>query len=135
VRQFVKEFREFALKGNLVDLAVAIVLGVAFAAVVGSLVDDVVMNVIAAMVGEPDFSELVFTLNGARIGYGAFLTELANFALIAFVLFLLVKAINRLQRRHETAPTERNCPYCLTSIPNEATRCAACTSEVEPVAA
>jgi large conductance mechanosensitive channel len=135
VRQLLKEFKEFALKGNLVDLAVAFVLGVAFAAVVGSLVDDVVMNLIAAMVGEPDFSDLVFTLNGARIGYGAFLTEVANFALIAFVLFLLVKAVNRLHRRHETSPQQRSCPYCLTSIPNEATRCAACTSEVAPAAA
>ncbi len=135
LNEIIKEFREFALKGNLVDLAVAFILGLAFAAVVGSLVNDVVMNLIAAIVGEPDFSDLVFTLNDARIGYGAFLTALVNFVLIAFVLFLFVKAVNRLQRRHETPPTERNCPFCLTSIPKEARRCSACTSEVEPAAA
>jgi len=135
LNQVINEFREFALKGNLVDLAVAFILGLAFASVVGSLVNDVVMNLIAAIVGEPDFSDLVFTLNGARIGYGAFLTALANFLLITFVLFLFVKAVNRLQRRHETPPADRSCPYCLTAIPKEATRCSACTSEVEPAAA
>jgi large conductance mechanosensitive channel len=131
----INEFKEFALKGNLVEIAVAFILGLAFSAVVNSLVNDVVLNIVAAIFGEPDFSDLSFTLNEAQIGYGAFLTAAANFLLIAFVLFLIVKAINRLQRRRETPPTERSCPYCMTSIPKEATRCSACTSQVEPVTA
>lgn len=129
----IKEFREFALKGPVLDLAVAFLLGVAFNAVVQSLVNDVLLNLVAALFGQPSFSDLALHLGDGEISYGAFFTALVNFLLVAAVLFAVVKATNRL-RRPAGAPTEppatRSCPYCLTAIPVAATRCSACTSEV-----
>ncbi|MDQ4005620.1 MAG: large conductance mechanosensitive channel protein MscL, partial [Actinomycetota bacterium] len=90
-----KEFKEFALRGNVLDLAVAVILGIAFGAVITALVDGVLMNLIAALVGQPDFSDLAFTINGTPILYGAFLTAVVNFLMVAFVLFLVIKAVNR----------------------------------------
>jgi large conductance mechanosensitive channel len=129
--KMIDEFKAFALKGNLVDLAVAVILGLAFNAVVQSLVGDVVMQVIAALVGEPDFSELQFGLGDAEIRYGAFLTALFNFLLIAFVLFMIVKAVNRATRPQEEPPAVHECPFCKTNIPMTASRCPACTSQLE----
>jgi large conductance mechanosensitive channel len=134
MKRMIDEFKEFALKGNLIEIAVAFILGLAFSAVVTSFVDDIVLQVIAAIVGQPSFNALTINVNDSVIRYGAFLTALLNFLLIAFVLFLIVKAVNRLDRRpaEEPAPATRNCPYCLSSIPAAAKRCSACTSEVTP---
>ena len=130
-----KEFRQFILRGNLVDLAVAVVIGTAFTAVVTALVADLITPLIAAVTGDPDFSGLSFTINGSEFRYGHFLNALLTFVLVAAVLFfLVVKPVNALMRALEpgTAVDQetRNCPECLSSIPSEARRCAFCTSEV-----
>jgi large conductance mechanosensitive channel len=128
-----KEFKDFVLRGNVLELAVAVILGIAFNAVVQSLVNDVLINLIAAIVGKPDFTALTFEVGKGVIRYGSFLTVLINFLIVAFVVFLVVKAFNRMSRRGETAaPTTKACPYCLTEIPIEATRCPACTSQLSP---
>jgi large conductance mechanosensitive channel len=124
-----KEFKDFALKGNLVELAVALVLGLAFAAVVTSFVDDVVMQLIAAIVGKPDFSDLTFSIGDGVIRYGSFLTALVTFLIIAWVLFLIVKAV---QTAMPAKATQRDCPHCLSSIPIAASACAHCTRDVQP---
>jgi large conductance mechanosensitive channel len=130
-----KEFREFILRGSLVDLAVAVVIGTAFGAVVTAFVEDLVTPLIAAIGGEPDFSALTFTINGSRFLYGDFFNALLAFAIIAAVLFFfVVKPVNALmaRRKVETAadvPT-RTCPHCLSDIPAAAKRCAFCTSVV-----
>lgn len=126
-----QEFKQFALRGNLLDLAIAFVLGVAFSAVVASLVDDVIMNVIAAVVGKPDFSDLTFELGDGVIRYGSFLTALVTFLLIAWVLFLIVKAIQTLM---PAKATTKDCPHCLSSIPIGAGTCAFCTKDVKAAA-
>ena len=132
-----KEFRQFILRGNLVDLAVAVVLGTAFAAVVTALVADVVTPLIAAIGGKADFGRLSFEINGSTFRYGHFLNALLTFVLIAAVIFfLVVKPVNALMsRRKVDTPTDaktRTCPECLSDIPVGATRCAFCTSEVGP---
>jgi large conductance mechanosensitive channel len=124
-----REFREFALKGNLLELAVAFVLGVAFAAVVTSLVDDVIMSLVAAVFGKPDFSDLTFTIGDGVVRYGSFLTALVTFLIIAWVLFLIVKAA---QAAMPPKVTQRDCPHCLSSIPMGADTCAFCTKDVQP---
>ena len=125
----IREFREFALKGNLLELAVAFVLGVAFAAVVTSFVNDVIMNLIAAVVGKPDFSDLTFSIGDGVVRYGSFLTALTTFLIIAWVLFLIVRAAQRLMPEKVT---QRDCPHCLSSIPQGAATCAFCTKDVQP---
>jgi large conductance mechanosensitive channel len=125
----IREFKEFALKGNLVELAVAFVLGLAFAGVVTSLVDDVIMQLVAAIVGKPDFSDLTFSIGEGEIRYGAFLTALVTFLVIAFVLFLIVKAV---QKAMPAKVNERDCLHCLSSIPIGADTCAFCTKDVQP---
>ena len=134
MKNMLSEFKEFALKGNLIELAVAFILGLAFSAVVVSLVNDVVLQIIAAILGQPNFDGLSINLNDSAIRYGAFLTALINFLLIAFVLFLIVRTVNKLQRpsQEPPAPSIRNCSFCFTVIPAAATRCSACTSEVVP---
>jgi large conductance mechanosensitive channel len=127
-----KEFREFALKGNLVELAVAFVLGVAFAAVVTSLVDDVIMQLVAAIVGKPDFSSLTFSIGDGVIRYGSFLTALVTFLIIAWILFLVVKAVQSALPAKQAA--QRDCPHCLSSIPIGAGTCGFCTRDVQPAA-
>jgi large conductance mechanosensitive channel len=128
------EFRAFLLRGNLVDMAVGIVIGLAFAAVVTSFVGDLVTPLIAAIFGKPDFSSLSFTINGSAFHYGAFLNALVAFVLIAVVLFfLVVRPVNALvarSRKEPLDPTTRSCPACLSEIPLEARRCAFCTSDV-----
>jgi large conductance mechanosensitive channel len=132
-----KEFREFILRGNLVDLAVAVVIGTAFTAVVTSLVEDLVTPLIAAIGGEPDFSALSFTINESQFRYGDFINALLAFLIVAAVLFFLViKPVNALQSRLRTEPPvaeETNpCPECLSEIPMQARRCAFCTAQVAP---
>jgi large conductance mechanosensitive channel len=130
------EFRQFITRGNLVDLAVAVVIGVAFTAVVDSLVSDLVTPLIAAIFGEPDFSGLTFTLNGSEFRYGSFINALLSFVIIAAVVFFfVVKPVNALMDRLRTepaGPAARKCPECLSEIPAEARRCAFCTAEVQP---
>lgn len=136
MRSLLKEFKSFAMKGNLIELAVAFILGVAFATLVQSFVADVVMPLVAAIVGEPNFDKLTFTLGDSKVTYGTFLTALVNFLLIAFVLFLIVKAANKAMRPKGAPaepPTTRECPYCKTVVPITATRCSVCTSDIEPV--
>jgi large conductance mechanosensitive channel len=130
-----KEFKEFLLRGNLVELAVALVLALAFTAVVTSLVEDLITPLIAAIFGKSDFSALTFTINESTFRYGEFLNALIAFVIIAAVLFFLViKPVNALiqrSRREGTPdPTTRQCPECLSEIPVEARRCSYCTSEV-----
>jgi large conductance mechanosensitive channel len=129
-----KEFKEFAFKGSVIELAVAVILGIAFGAVVASFVGDILMNLIAAVIGQPDFSQLSFTVNDAEIRYGAFLTALINFLLVALALFFVIQAMNRASRKPaDEEPTVRECPHCLSTIPARASRCSACTMEVRPV--
>lgn len=130
-----KDFREFIVRGSLVELAVAVVIGTAFGAVVTALVKDLVTPLIAAIGGQPDFSALTFTLNGSRFLYGEFLNALLAFLVIAAVVFFFViKPVNALmaRRKVDTAAdaTTRPCPQCLSDIPVAATRCAFCTSVV-----
>ena len=135
-----KEFRHFLLRGNIVELAVAFIAGIVFNAVVQSLVNDVLMQVVAAIFGEPDFSRLTVTLNGSEIRYGAFLTALVNFLLtMAAVFFFLVKPMNSITERFDepdeaSGPTQRECPECLAEVPARATRCRFCTTVLEPAA-
>jgi large conductance mechanosensitive channel len=140
-----KEFKEFAVKGNVIDLAVGIILGVAFGAIVSSLVNDIIMPPIGLLLGKINFADLFINLSGtaytslkaakdagaATINYGVFLNAVINFIIVAFVVFLLVKQVNRMKK--EPAPAEPNtkeCKYCLSSIPLKATRCPHCTSQL-----
>jgi large conductance mechanosensitive channel len=132
-----KEFREFILRGNVVDLAVAVVIGTAFTAVVNALVKDLITPIIAALFGQPLFTGLAFTINGSRFSYGDFLNALLTFVLVAAaVFFFVVKPVNYLMARLRTEPDvespTRGCPECLSQIPVGAGRCAFCTSEVAP---
>jgi large conductance mechanosensitive channel len=129
-----KEFRDFAVKGNLVELAVAFILGLAFAALVASTVENLFTPLIAAIFGKQDFPKLTFTINGAVVTYGIWLNAVITFVLTAWVLFLVIKAYNRTKRPETPAPV-KDCPFCLTSIPETATRCPACTSELSGAAA
>jgi large conductance mechanosensitive channel len=129
-----KEFRQFILRGNLVDLATAVVLGTAFGALIAALVKDLITPLIAAVGGKPDFSALKFTINGSQFLYGDFLNAALAFVLVAFVVFFLViKPVNTLMARYrpeQSADREtRDCPECLSSIPAAARRCAFCTAE------
>ena len=131
----VKDFKQFLLRGNVVDLAVGIVIGVAFGALVTALVSDLLTPLIAAIFGKHDFSALTFTINGSRFLYGHFINALIAFLTIAAaVFFFVVRPVNALMARRKTEPpvdeTVRSCPECLSEIPVEARRCAFCTSEV-----
>jgi large conductance mechanosensitive channel len=133
----VDEFKSFLLRGNVLELAVAFVVGAAFTSVVTSLVDNLLMPVIAMLFGEPSFEALDFTINDAVFRYGAFLTSVVSFTLIAVAVFVfVVKPANVLMQRMRTEPTPdpttRKCPECLSEIPLAARRCAFCTVEVAP---
>ena len=141
----IKEFREFAVKGNVVDLAVGVIIGAAFGKVVTSFVSDVLMPPIGRLLGGMDFSNLFISLSGksfatlaeakaagaATLNYGVFLNATIDFAIVAFAVFMLVKQMNRLKRETPAAEaTTRECPFCLSTVPLKATRCAHCTSEL-----
>jgi large conductance mechanosensitive channel len=134
-----KEFREFILRGNLVDLAVAVVIGTAFGALVAALVADLITPIIAAFVGKPDFGDLTFTINDSKFLYGDFLNALITFVSIAAaVFFFVVKPVNALMARLKSGrPVDedvRECPECVSEIPAKARRCAFCTAQVTPTA-
>lgn len=147
-----KEFRDFAVRGNVVDMAVGIIIGAAFGTVVKSLVADIIMPPIGLALGNVDFSNLFLVLKqgtpagpypslssaqaagAVSINYGLFVTNIVSFIIVAFSVFLIVRTMNRLKQQKEAVPTTRTCPYCLSSIPIKATRCAFCTSEVKPEA-
>jgi large conductance mechanosensitive channel len=138
--EILREFRAFILRGNLVDLAVAVVIGTAFTAVVTALVRDFITPLISAIVGERGIAPLTFTINGSPFPYGDFLNALLSFVIVAAVVFfLVVKPVNMLMARMRTEPDvespTRGCPECLSQIPVAARRCAFCTSEVPPVGA
>jgi len=147
-----KEFKEFAMRGNVVDMAVGIIIGAAFGTIVTSLVNDVIMPPIGLLVGNVDFSNIFAVLkHGKTVGpyaslasakaagavtmnVGVFINTVINFLIVAFAIFLLIRSINRLKRKLEAppaAPNTKDCPYCLSSIPIKATRCAHCTSELK----
>ena len=134
-----KEFKEFALRGNVVDMAVGIIIGAAFGTIVKSMVDDVLMPPLGVLVGGVDFSSLTLTLKegvgGAApvvIRYGVFLNSVVSFVIVAFAVFLLIRLMNRMLTHHEApaAATTKDCPFCLSTIPLKASKCAHCTSEV-----
>jgi large conductance mechanosensitive channel len=129
-----REFKAFLFRGNVVDLAVAVVIGIAFGAVITALVADIITPLIAAIFGSHDFSALKFTINNSTFLYGAFINAVVAFVLIAAaVFFVVVKPMNALQARRakdEAGPTSRPCPECLSEIPLAARRCAFCTAEV-----
>ncbi len=142
-----REFKEFAMRGNVVDLAVGLIIGAAFGKIVTSFVNDILMPPIGLLAGRVNFENLFMALSGAHyntlaeakaagvptINYGLFINTVLDFVLVAFAVFLLVRWINRLRRQPEAAtPTSRNCPFCLSSIPLKAVRCPHCTSQVEP---
>ncbi len=141
-----KEFREFAARGNVIDLAVGVIIGAAFGKIVTSFVNDVIMPPIGMLLGRVDFRNLFYALNGQTyasiadaqkagaptINYGVFLNTILEFLIVAFVVFLLVRQINRLKEPPPTAPEQpvRDCPFCLSRIPAAAKRCPHCTSEL-----
>jgi large conductance mechanosensitive channel len=131
----VKDFRAFLVRGNLVDMAVGIVIGIAFAALVTALVKDLITPIIAAIAGKHDFSALSFTIHGSRFLYGDFINAVVAFVSIAAaVFFFVVKPVNTLTARLQKEPADdvRACPECLSPIPRAASRCAFCTTEVAP---
>ena len=144
-----REFREFAVRGNVVDLAVAVVVGAAFGRITTSLVADIIMPPIGLLLGHINFSNLYISLNGKSypslsaaqaagapiINHGLFINNILDFIVVAFAMFIVVRTINRLKSRQparSTEPTTRPCPYCLSSVPLKATRCSECTSYLSP---
>lgn len=146
-----KEFKEFVLRGNVVDMAVGIIIGAAFGTIVSSLVADIIMPPIGLLLGGVDFTNLFILLRAGSpaapyasladaqaagavtINYGVFINAVVSFLIVALVMFLLIRSINRLRREEEAPPAEpttKECPYCLSTIPIKATRCAHCTSEL-----
>jgi large conductance mechanosensitive channel len=147
-----KEFREFAMKGNVVDMGVGIIIGAAFGTIVNSLVQDVIMPPIGLLLGNVDFSNIFVVLKEGKvagpyasmavaksagavtINFGVFVNTIISFVLVAFAVFLLVRTVNRLRRQEEappSVPTTKECTYCFSSIPVKATRCPQCTSELK----
>ena len=151
MKKILKEFQDFAVKGNMVDMAVGIIIGAAFKDLVNSLVNNIIMPVISIFTGKLDFSNLFLALNGehyatlqeateagaATLNYGLFITQIINFIIMAFVIFMIVRELNKvkaaLEKKEEapTAPTEKVCPFCKTKIDINATRCPHCTSELD----
>jgi large conductance mechanosensitive channel len=129
-----KEFRDFAVKGNAIDMAVGIVIGAAFGKIVTSLVNDIIMPPLGLLLGRMDFSSLAIHLNEkTAVKYGLFINTLLDFAIVAFAIFLVVKQMNRLKKAPPPAdPTTKDCPRCCSAIPIKASRCPHCTSELAP---
>ncbi|MBQ9035121.1 MAG: large-conductance mechanosensitive channel protein MscL [Alphaproteobacteria bacterium] len=141
LKNFFNEFKTFAMRGNVMDMAVGIIIGAAFGKIVTSLVEDVIMPPIGWALGKVDFSDLAIDLTeGVTIKYGAFINTVISFIIVAFAVFILIKAINTLQAKMlkaeadaaaAAAPTTKKCPYCRSEIDIEATRCPHCTSEIK----
>jgi len=140
-----KEFKEFAMRGNVIDLAIAVVIGAAFGRIVASFVEDILMPPIGVLLGRVDFSNLFLNLSGteypsvaaakaagaATLNYGIFFNHIINFLIVAFAIFLLIRQINRFQKPGPApAATTKECPHCLSAIPLNATRCAFCTADL-----
>jgi large conductance mechanosensitive channel len=129
-----KEFRDFAVRGNVIDLAVAVIIGGAFGKIVGSLVNDILMPLIGLALGGVNFAELSVTVGEAVIKWGAFVQAIIDFVVIAFVIFLIVRAANKTKKEEPApapaAPTTKECPFCLTEIAIKASRCPNCTSQL-----
>lgn len=143
MKSFINEFKKFAMRGNVIDMAVGIIIGAAFGKIVDSLVKDIIMPPIGLLLGKVDFSDLKLVLtegeNPVSINYGLFINALISFIIVAFAVFILIKAINKLQEKMlvsekkeeaAAAPTTKKCPFCCTEIPLEACRCPNCTSEL-----
>ncbi len=126
-----KEFKEFAIKGNALDLAVGVVIGAAFTQIVNSLVQDIFNPFLNVFLGRVDFANLMFKFFGSEIKYGAFLNAAINFLVVSFAIFMVVKQMNRFRRRPDDAPHTQECPFCASAIPSKATRCPHCTSEIK----
>ena len=144
-----KEFKEFITRGNMMDLAIGVIIGGAFGKIISSLVSDILMPVLGLLLGKVDFTNLFVSLNGQKyatladaqaagaptFNYGLFINNIIDFLIIALVIFLIIKGLNKLSKKKPApAPDTRECPHCFTSIAKKATRCPNCTSEVEPVA-
>ena len=132
MKKFFSEFKEFAMKGNVLDMAVGIIVGAAFTAIVTSLVDDILSPIIGLLV-RVNFSDLVVNIAGVDLKYGSFIMAVINFLIVAFALFMLIKFMNKAmtlgkKQKEEEAPTTKECPYCKSQVPIEATRCPNCTS-------
>lgn len=134
MKKFLEEFKAFALKGNVMDLAVGVIIGGAFQAIVTSLVGDIITPIIGIF-ASTDFSNLIATINGSEVKYGAFITAIINFIIMAFIIFCIVKGLNKLTERKKkeeaNEPTEKTCPFCQSTISIKATRCPHCTSALE----
>ncbi|MBA4383872.1 MAG: large conductance mechanosensitive channel protein MscL [Anaerolinea sp.] len=144
-----KEFKAFILRGNVIDLAVAVIIGGAFGKIITSLVNDVIMPPIGLLLGKVDFSNLYINMSGKTfaslaeaqaagaptLNYGLFLNNVVNFLIMALIIFLMIRGMNRLSKKEEkpVETTTRECPYCMTEISKKASRCPHCTSEVKPV--
>lgn len=142
----IKEFRSFIMRGNVIDLAVAFIMGGAFGAIVSSFVKDIIMPLVGVLLGGVDFSNLFITLKGgpfasladaqkagaATVNYGVFINTIITFLIVAFAMFLLIKGMNAMRKpAPAAAPTTKECPYCLSTVPLKATRCPNCTSELK----
>src|SRR5260370_15352492 len=139
-----KDFKEFAIRGNVIDLAIAVIIGAAFGAIVSSLINDVLTPALGLALGHVDFKDLFYSLNGQTyasltaakaagapvIAYGQFINTITNFLVIAFVVFLIVKQVNRLKAPAPAAPLTKECPYCASNIPVKAVRCPHCISDL-----
>ena len=132
MKQMWKEFRAFAMGGNMLDLALGFIIGAAFAALVESLASNILMQLVAAIFGKPDFSELTFEFNNAEIKYGAFLTDFVGFLLMAIVLFSIVKLLKKAGLGNFRAQGQRECPYCKEFVSVDALKCKWCTADIDP---
>lgn len=135
MKSFLKEFKEFAMRGNVMDMAVGIIIGAAFTAIVTSLVDDLLSPIIGLLV-RVNFSDLSVEFLGVTLNYGSFIMSVINFIIVAFALFTIIKALNKAaslgkKQAEEEAPTTKECPFCKTEIHIDATRCPHCTSPLE----
>ncbi|HTL46709.1 MAG TPA: large conductance mechanosensitive channel protein MscL [Verrucomicrobiae bacterium] len=145
-----EDFKKFIMRGNVIDMAVGVIVGAAFGKIITSLVNDVIMPPIGMLLGKVDFSNLFVSLSGASyaslaeaqkagaptLNYGVFLNTIINFLIVAFVIFVVIKQVSRLTEKPPApaaAPTTKECPFCISTIPLKATRCCACTSQLQPV--
>ena len=127
-----KQFKEFIMRGNVLDLAVAVIIGGAFGKIVSSLVNDLLMPVVGLALGKVDFSGLTWTVGDASVNYGLFIQSIVDFIIVAFVIFLVAKSASAMKKPEPVAaPTTKDCPYCFSTVHIQATRCPNCTSELK----